>query len=169
MAESDRLEVGRILKAHGIRGEVVVEAVSNRSERFRPGSVLLAGERPLVVRTATVQGGPDAPGRPTRTRWIVAFEGVGDRNEAERMRGTVLSGEPLDAGDGEGELWVHELVGAEVVDQAGRALGRVTAVEANPASDLLVLDGRGLVPMVFVVEAAPGRVVVDPPPGLLDL
>jgi 16S rRNA processing protein RimM len=169
MAEPDRLEVGRILKAHGIRGEVVVEAVSNRSERFRPGSVLLAGERPLVVRTATVQGGPDAPGRPTRTRWIVAFEGVGDRNEAERMRGTVLSGEPLEAGgNDEGNLWVHELVGSEVVDRAGRPLGQVTAVEANPASDLLVVDGEGLVPMVFVVETAPGRVVIDPPPGLLD-
>ena len=167
MGKADRLEVGRIVKAHGIRGEVVVEAVTNRSERFRPGSVLFAGERPLVVRAASVQGGPDAPGRVTRSRWIVAFEGVSDRNEAERMRGTVLSGEPLD-GDDEGELWVHELVGAEVVDPAGRILGRVTAVEANPASDLLVLDGRGLVPMVFVVEAGAGRVVIDPPPGLLD-
>jgi 16S rRNA processing protein RimM len=145
----------------------VVEAVSNRPERFRPGSVLFAGERPLVVRTASVQGGPDAHGRAARSRWIVAFDAIPDRNEAERMRGTVLSGEPLD-GDDEGELWVHELVGAEVVDPAGRALGRVTAVEANPASDLLVIDSEGLVPMVFVVETGPGRVVVDPPPGLLD-
>jgi len=45
----------------------------------------------------------------------------------------------------------------------------VTAIEANPASDLLVLDGGGLVPMVFVVESQPGRVVIDPPDGLLDL
>ena len=167
MTEPGRLEVGRIVKAHGIRGEVVVEAVSNRSERFRPGSVLFAGEQPLVVRRASVQGGPDAPGRAARRRWIVAFDAIGERNEAERLRGTVLSGEPLDGGD-EGELWVHELVGAEVVDPAGRALGRVTAVEANPASDLLVVDGEGLVPMVFVIETAPGRVVIDPPPGLLD-
>jgi 16S rRNA processing protein RimM len=167
MGEAGRLEVGRVVKAHGIRGEVVVEAVTNRSERFRPGSVLYAGERPLVVRSASRQGGPEAPGRMTRSRWIVAFEGISDRNEAERMRGTLLSGEPLD-GDDDRELWVHELVGAEVVDPAGRTLGRVTAVEANPASDLLVLDGRGLVPMAFVVEAGPGRVVVDPPPGLLD-
>jgi 16S rRNA processing protein RimM len=169
MSDPGRLEVGRIVKAHGIRGEVVVEAVTNRPERFAPGSVLFAGDQPLVVRTASVQGGPEAPGRVTRSRWIVAFDGVPDRTEAERLRDTVLSGEPLDGGDEEGELWVHELVGAEVVDPAGRALGRVTAVEANPASDLLVLDGRGLVPMVFVVEAAPGRVVIDPPPGLLDL
>jgi 16S rRNA processing protein RimM len=170
----DRLEIGRIVKAHGIRGEVVVEAVSNRPERFSPGAVLYAGAGPggraLPVRRATPQGGPDAAGRMARPRWIVAFEGVEDRNEAERLRGTVLTGEPLargDAGDG-GDLWVHELVGSELFDPSGRVLGRVAAVEANPASDLLVLEDGGLVPMVFVVEAAAGRVVVDPPAGLLD-
>jgi 16S rRNA processing protein RimM len=172
VAAGDRLEIGRIVKAHGIRGEVVVEAVTNRSERFRPGAVLYAdpGERALPVRRATPQGGPDAAGRMARPRWIVAFEGVEDRNEAERLRGTVLTGDPLpldDHGDG-GELWVHELVGSELLDRAGRVLGRVAAVEANPASDLLVLEDGGLVPMVFVVEAAAGRVVVDPPAGLLD-
>ena len=164
----DRLEVGRIVKAHGIRGEVVVEAVTNRPERFTPGAVLYAGERALAVRRASPQGGPDPAGRITRARWIVGFEGVDDRNEAERLRDTVLSGEPLDHADDAGELWVHELVGSELLDSAGRVLGRVTAVEANPASDLLVVDSGALVPMVFVVEAAAGRVVVDPPPGLLD-
>jgi 16S rRNA processing protein RimM len=105
----------------------------------------------------------------TRQRFIVTFEGVEDRNQAETLRGTVLLGEPL-GGDGDDEqLWVHELVGAEVTDRCGKPLGRVTAVEANPASDLLVLEAGGLVPMVFVVEVAPGRVVIDPPEGLLDL
>ena len=169
MGESARLEVGRIVKAHGIRGEVVVEAVSNRPERFATGSVLFAGERALVIGRASPQGGPEAGGRMSRNRWIVAFEGILDRNQAETMRGMVLCGEPIEAADADGELWVHELVGSEVVDRSGRALGRVTAVEANPASDLLVLDGGGLVPMVFVVESEPGRVVIDPPDGLLDL
>ena len=165
---ADRLEVGRVVKAHGIRGEVVVEAVTNRPERFTPGAVLYAGERALAVRRASPQGGPDPAGRITRARWIVGFEGVDDRNEAERLRDTVLSGEPLDHADDAGELWVHELVGSELLDSAGRVLGRVTAVEANPASDLLVVDSGALVPMVFVVEATDGRVVVDPPAGLLD-
>ena len=167
MAE-DRLEVGRIVKAHGIRGEVVVEAVTNRPERFTSGAVLYADERALTVRRATPQGGPDPAGRMTRPRWIVSFEGVVDRNEAERLRSTVLTGEPLDHDDDPGELWVHELVGSELIDPAGRVLGRVAAVEANPASDLLVLESGHLVPIVFVVEAAAGRVVVDPPAGLLD-
>ena len=164
----DRLEVGRIVKAHGIRGEVIVEAVSNRPERFAPGAVLYAGEREFSVRRATVHGGPDPAGRMSRDRWIVSFEGIVDRNEAERLRGTVLTGEPLDRDDDTGELWVHELVGSELLDPAGRLLGRVAAVEANPASDLLVLEDGHLVPMVFIVEAAAGRVVVDPPAGLLD-
>jgi 16S rRNA processing protein RimM len=165
----DRLEVGRIVKAHGIRGEVVVEAVSNRPERFAPGAVLHAGEaRAFTVRRATPQGGPDPVGRVSRARWIVSFEGVDERNQAERLRGTVLSGDPLANDTGGDELWVHELVGSELVDPAGRVLGRVAAVEANPASDLLVLESGHLVPMVFVVEAGAGRVVVDPPAGLLD-
>lgn len=163
-----RLEVGRIVKAHGIRGEVVVEAVSNRPERFAAGAVLYAADRAFSVRRATVQGGPDPAGRMSRDRWIVSFAGVVDRNEAERLRGTVLTGEPLEHEDDPSELWVHELVGAEVFDGSGQGLGRVSAVEANPASDLLVLESGHLVPMVFVVESAPGRVVIDPPAGLLD-
>jgi 16S rRNA processing protein RimM len=104
----------------------------------------------------------------TRARWIVSFDGVDDRNEAERLRDTVLTGERLRHDDDAGELWVHELVGSELLDPAGRVLGRVAAVEPNPASDLLVLESGHLVPMVFIVEAAAGRVVVDPPAGLLD-
>ena len=77
----------------------------------------------------------------------------------------VLSAPPL---DDPAALWVHELVGAEVVDTAGLPLGTVDAVQANPASDLLVLAGGGLVPLRFVVAHEPGRVTVDPPPGLLD-
>ena len=166
---ADRLEVGRIVKAHGIRGEVVVEAVSNRPERFAAGSVLYAGERAMPVRRASPQGGPDPAGRMSRPRWIVSFDGVDDRTTAERLREVVLTGEPLDHDDhGSDELWVHELIGSEMYDPGGRLLGRITAVEANPASDLLVLETGHLVPMVFVVDAAAGRVVVDPPAGLLD-
>ncbi|MGH8992707.1 MAG: ribosome maturation factor RimM [Acidimicrobiia bacterium] len=170
MTDPHLLEVGRIVRAHGIRGEVIVEAVSNRPERFEAGSVLVDGARRFVVLRAGPHGGPDPAGRVSRSRWIVAFEGVADRNQAETLRGTVLLGEPLPGGDADDdEFWVHELVGAEVTDPSGNVLGRVAAVEANPASDLLVLEEGALVPMVFVVEVAPGRVVVDPPAGLFDL
>jgi ribosomal 30S subunit maturation factor RimM len=65
--------------------------------------------------------------------------------------------------------WVHDLIGAKVVDTGGAQVGVVEAVEANPASDLLVLADRRLIPLRFVVARQPGLLTVDPPPGLLEL
>jgi 16S rRNA processing protein RimM len=155
--ETSRLEVGRIGRAHGLRGEVSVTLSSERSERLEPGSVLHADGRRLVVVSA----------RPHSGRWLVFFEGIDDRTTAEGLLGAVLTGEALPSE--EGELWVHELIGAAARDPEGQPLGRVVAVEANPASDLLVLEGDVLVPMHFVVDQGPGFVVVDPPEGLLDV
>ena len=152
------LELGSVGRPHGVHGEVTVILRTDRPERTEPGAVLYAGDRKLVVASA----------RPHQGRWLVRFEGVGDRDAAEELRGATLVGEPLDD-PGEGRVWVHELVGAEARDVHGNVLGRVTAVEVNPAHDLLVLDERLLVPIVFVVDQEPGIVIVDPPDGLLDL
>jgi 16S rRNA processing protein RimM len=145
------LEVGRVVKPHGLAGEVIVELTTNRTERLVPGAVF--GD--LEVETA----------RPHQHRWIVRFAGVTSREGADALRGRVLSAEPIEDAD---TLWVHELIGADVVDGTGRHLGRVAAVEANPASDLLVLESGGLIPLTFVVEHAPEQVVVDIPEGLLE-
>jgi len=157
---TDLLEVGRVDRPHGIKGEVVVSLVTNRIERLSPGGELQANDSTLVVRRA----------RPFQGRWVVAFEGYEDRNAAEGLRGAVLLAEPLEDPD---ELWVHRLIGAEVVCSAGVARGTVSAVQANPASDLLVLDGGALVPLTFVdsVEGAgrSARIVVDAPAGLFEL
>ena len=87
---------------------------------------------------------------------------------ADELRGSELRAEPLDDPD---ELWVHELIGAQVIDQSGEARGEVTAVQANPASDLLVVDDEMLIPVVFVVDIDTGAntVNVDVPDGLFDL
>ena len=74
-----------------------------------------------------------------------------------------------EAVDDDTELWVHELIGTTVVDVAGIERGRCVAVIANPAADLLELEGGALVPVVFVVERTAERVVVDPPAGLFEL
>jgi 16S rRNA processing protein RimM len=102
---------------------------------------------------------------------LVCFEGVADRTAAEALQGRELTAAPLgdDVELAADEMWVHELVGAVVVDRSGAELGTVTAVEANPAHDLLVLSGGALVPMVFVVEQRAGTIVIDPPEGLFDL
>ncbi|HEV2758483.1 MAG TPA: ribosome maturation factor RimM [Acidimicrobiales bacterium] len=157
MTPEGMLEIGRIVKAHGIRGEVIVDLVTNRPDlRLAPGSVLSSDRGELEVLTST----------PHQNRWIVAFRGVEDRNTAETYRDTVLRAEPVEGDDD--TLWVHELIGSEVFDLEGRSYGPVESVEANPASDLLVLSGDRLVPLVFVKTRLPGRVVIDPPAGLLD-
>ena len=153
-----QLEIGRIGKAHGLRGEVVVEAISNRDERFLPGSVLYISGEPRPIATS----------RRHQNRWLVRFEGVDDRTAAQALRGIVVTGDPL--GDlPENEIWVHELVGVSVTDTAGNDLGKVVAVEANPAHDILVTDQGVLIPIVFVVEHGDGSAVVDLPEGLLQL
>jgi 16S rRNA processing protein RimM len=150
----DLLEVGRVAKAHGLRGEVVVALSTNRPERVATGTVLHADDGPLTI-TAS---------RPHQHRHIVRFAGVDTKEAADALHGQVLRAEPIEDPDA---LWVHELIGAIVVDQHGTEHGTVTSVELNPASDLLVLDGGGLVPLTFVVDQTDGRIRVDVPDGLL--
>jgi 16S rRNA processing protein RimM len=149
------LEIGRVTRPHGLRGEVVVDLTTDRLERLAPGTVLASDAGSLTVAAA----------RPHQRRWIVAFEGHTGREAADRLRGLALRAEALDDPDA---LWVHDLVGSEVVTVEGNVAGTCVAVVANPASDLLELDGGALVPVVFVVERVPGRVIVDPPEGLLE-
>lgn len=151
------LEVGLVKRAHGLRGEVVVSLITDRLERVAPGAMLMAGDRALEVEAS----------RPHQKHYIVSFAGVLSREDAEALQGTVLFAEPLDDPD---ELWVHDLIGASVRTTDGASVGVVDAVQANPASDLLVLDSGALVPVLFVVERRDdGTVVIDPPEGLLDL
>lgn len=151
------LEVGRVAKAHGLGGEVVVELWGEASLRLLPGSSLVTDDgRALEVVAA----------RPHQGRHLVRFAGIADRTAADGLRGRLLLAEPV---EDPGVLWVHQLVGAMVVTVEGRRLGRAVALEANPASDLLVLEGGGLVPLRFVTEVVPGeRVTVDVPEGLVE-
>lgn len=152
------LVVGRVDKAHGLRGEVVVSLITNRDERVAPGSVLrLDGP---VGRELTV-----LHSKPYQSRWLVAFDGVFDRDGSEEIAHRDLYAEPLDDPDA---LWVHEMVGKRVVDQDGTDRGAVTAVEANPASDLLVLESGALVPLNFVTETTDEIISVDVPDGLFE-
>jgi 16S rRNA processing protein RimM len=155
------LDVGRIDRPHGVEGDVVVTLTTTETARVAPGARLLAGDRTLTV----------VRSRPLKHRWVVEFEGCRSREGAEALAGTVLRAEPLDEDGDEDALWVHELVGAEVVDGDERAWGRVVAVVDNPASDLLELDSGALVPLTFVVGwiERPDRLRIDPPAGLADL
>jgi 16S rRNA processing protein RimM len=155
-AEGRALEVGRVAKAHGLRGQVLVDLWSDRTERLAPGSRLDSARGPLVVIASA----------PHQDRFIVSFEGVTTREAADRLHGVVLCAPPL---DDPSVIWIDQLFGAEVVDAAGVSRGTVVTVEANPASDLLVLDSGALVPLTFVTSVeANRRVVVDAPDGLFE-
>ncbi|MCG5444897.1 ribosome maturation factor RimM [Micromonospora sp. NIE79] len=112
-------------------------------------------------------------------RVLIAFEGIPDRNTAEALRGTLLVVDSADVTppDDPEEFHDHQLVGLAVVTPAGERLGEVARIDHAPSSDLLVLrrpEGRtALIPFVRAivseVDLAGGRVIVDPPAGLLDL
>ncbi len=161
-ASVEYLEVGRVGKAHGLKGEVVVTWVTNLiDDRTRPGSRFRATGGPVIGEEwLTI-----ASSRPHQDRWLIRFDGIDDRTAADRLRGIVLEAEPIDT---EGEVFVHELVDKVLVDQHGTEHGPVVALIANPASDLLELSDGRLVPLAFYRSHDGERVLVDVPPGLLD-
>lgn len=158
--------VGKVTKAHGLRGEVVVLVFSDNPDRFEPGSsMFLENGREVRVRASRPNGG----------RMLVAFEGVDDRNAAEALRGlTLVVPRSFLPELPEGEYWPHQLEGCVVVTESGRKLGAISDVVANRANDLwVVVDEAGaeiMVPaireVIVDVDIEAGRVLVRDIPGL---
>ena len=167
-----RLVVGRIGRAHGIRGDVTIDVRTDTpEERFFAGSVLETdrpGDEKLTVGSVRVHSG----------RLLLRFKGIADRTAAEELRGVTLFIDSDDLGPtgDPDEFHDHELIGLTAVTTGGDEIGTVDDV-LHHAQDVLVVAAPGgrevLVP--FVAELVPevdvpgGRIVLDPPPGLLDL
>jgi len=164
--------VGRVARAHGNRGEVIVNPETDFVDRrFRAGAELSArrGGRVERLRIASVRM---HAGRP-----VIAFEGVETMDDAEALAGVELR-VPVD--DLErlpaGMFYRHDLVGCRVETVAGTRVGEVTAVEGELGASRLVVSAEGgevLIPLAEAIcvriDIAARRVVVDPPDGLLDL
>jgi 16S rRNA processing protein RimM len=181
------LYIGRIVRPHGIRGEVIVQVrTDDPDERFVPGKVLVTDSGAVPSSTDPDPAAYQVPEQLTieevRThqgRLIVAFDGIHDRNVAEALREVMLCVDSAEVGPlaDPDEFHDHQLVGLTAVTPAGETLGEVARIDHAPASDLLVLrrpEGRtALVPFVKAivpeVDLAGGRVIVDPPEGLFDL
>ncbi|ONI70375.1 ribosome maturation factor RimM [Actinosynnema sp. ALI-1.44] len=165
--------VGRVAKAHGIRGELAVDVRTDSPEqRFAPGAVVAARLRdgtskPLTFATIRTHG----------ERLLVTFDEVPDRTAAESLRGALLLADTddLPPTDDPDEFYDHELEGLSAVLTDGTAVGVVREIVHSAAGELLAIDKDGrevLVPFVREivpeVDVAGRRVVLDPPEGLLD-
>lgn len=165
--------VGRVGRAHGVRGEVAVEVRTDEpARRFADGTELAtdpAAAGPLTVARSRWHG----------RRFLVAFAEVGDRGAAEELCGVrlLLAVDPAERPADPDEYYDRQLVGLAAHAPTGTRLGVVTEVVHLPGQDLLaVTDPNGnevLVPfvraIVVEVDVPAGRLVVDPPAGLLEL
>lgn len=157
--------VGKVTRAHGVRGEVSVLVLSEVPDRFADGAtVWLEDGRRLLVESS----------RENRGRLLVRFREVGDRATAEALRGSFLAiPESALPELSEGSWWPHQLEGSEVLTEEGRPLGRLVEVVLNPANDLWVTrdaDREVLIPalrdVIVSVDVVAKRVVVRDIPGL---
>jgi len=144
--EEPAVTVGRITKAHGVHGEVAIENRSDNPDRWVPGAVVFdEGGREFTVRSV----------RPHGSRLLVSFEGIDDRNDAERLAGVTLQvPESWLPELPEGSWWSYEATGCAVRTESGRTLGTVEEVLAYPAQDLWrVVDAEGVETLIPAVDA----------------
>jgi 16S rRNA processing protein RimM len=168
----DYAVVGRIARAHGNRGQVIVNPETDFvEERFRPGAVLhaLRGGRVERLRIASMRV---HLGRP-----IVGIDGVVTMNDAEALAGVELRVPMADLAPLPPAMYYrHDLVGCAVETTRGDRVGEVTKVEGDMGTSRLVVSGPGgevLIPIAqaicVVIDVAARRIVVDPPEGLLEV
>lgn len=167
------MAIGVIVGAHGLGGEVKIEVHTDYPERFAEGNTILMGVELLATRIAA--------SRPHKNLQLVRFHGIGNRSEAENLRGQWLFIADEDAAALEDDVyWIHDLVGMEVRDTAGRVLGTVHNVLQTGANDVYLIApaegiNRGreiLLPaiadVVQRVDPTHRLIVVDLMPGLLE-
>ncbi|MGX7824915.1 ribosome maturation factor RimM [Actinokineospora sp. 24-640] len=166
--------VGRVAKAHGIRGELTVDVrTDSPEERFALGASVDARFKDGTVRVLTI-----AAARWHSGRLLVRFEQVPDRDAAEAVRGALLLADQaaLPPPSDPDEYHDHELVGLAAVLGDGTVVGTIRDIEHTAGTDLLVVaraEGADvLVPFVSAivpeVDVPGGRVVLDPPEGLIE-
>jgi 16S rRNA processing protein RimM len=166
----DLVLVGRVARAHGNRGQVIVNLDTDfPDERFRIGAVLLVGPSGTA---RTIREVRFHHGRP-----VITLDGIETMNDAEALAGAELK-VPAAAGGRlpERTYYHYDLIGCEVADQSGQPIGAVTRVEGTMEMSRLVVagsHGEVLIPMVAEIcteiDVSGRRIVVNPPPGLLEL
>ena len=159
-----RVEIGVVSKAHGIRGEVV--AVPHDPESTVLGDleqVWIGGVRRAVVRARAVPPGA----------YLLAFEGITDRDAAAALRGALIEADRDDLDLDEDEVLLTDLIGLRCLRTDGTPWGEIVAIESGAMQDRLVVHHDGVERQLPVVDAfvlgidvEAGVVTVDPPEGL---
>ena len=175
ISNSTKLRVGRLLKAHGLKGAIKLELYTDSpNERFHKGAVLelqVPDTSPWFGKTVTV----------SELKWfntnaVLFLEGVSDRQGAESLiKAILLVEQPLDVSPAEPDAWYdHQLIGLKVV-RDGVEIGEIARVDHLPAQDLLAIklsDREVLLPFVgkFVpkVDVEAGLIEITPPGGLFE-
>ena len=173
MAEPELLVVGRILRPHGLAGEVSVEIQTAFPERFVAGETLIWRREGETQRTLTLRGA-----RPHGRRALLAFEGIVEVDAARPLLGGDLCVPAREAFPApEGFYYSHEIRGFACEDPQGRALGLAAGVAQTPAGPLLSVElpsgAVALVPfvdaMIVRIDREARKIVMSLPDGLLDL
>jgi 16S rRNA processing protein RimM len=170
----ETVAVGRVLRPHGIRGEVMVEVLSDVPARFRKGSRVQGVREGAPPVTLTV-----AAGRVHKTGAVVRFEGFEDRDQAEALRGLDLEVPRAEVPKApRGTYYQYELLGClcrDVSNDGGEELGKVVEVLEDGGGVMLIVEGEGRrVPVPFVkaflkrVDVARGRIDLALPEGFLE-
>lgn len=197
------LLVGVVVKPHGVRGEVSVEFLGDDPSRLSVGSRVFlklplrdarragAPSPPnsaddeiasLAYRHTDAESDRSKPydviveaSRRHKGRFILKVGGVSDRDAAEALRGAIITVRESDVRPRPGQVFIKDLYGLEVLDKAGRSLGRVVGVLTYPAQDVLEIEtSRGVVmlpnvpALVLEVDVGSGRIIVDPPEGVFE-
>lgn len=177
-AETGRLiELGRVVGAHGLRGEVRVTPHATSCPTLRTGlhvRLRLPDVAPQTLEIANVRTVQKA--RQHTPRLLLAFAGIDSRGEAESLRGaTLLVDEAALPKLGAREFYHYQLIGLAVETVTSERVGDIQEVLTTPAHDVLVVCNGSVEHLVPVVEDVVraidlprSRVVIDPPPGLLD-
>jgi 16S rRNA processing protein RimM len=169
------LAVGKIVKPHGLLGELAVFPLTENAARFEPDATLFLSPSPEGKRNllaVTVESS-----RLHQGRWLLTLDRIEDRTHAEQHVGSylVVPREEAEAARGEGEWFLHSLVGRTVLDESGNRIGEVLDVIESAAAPMLEIGAPGrarrLLPFVkeFVARVDEQEIVVTPPVGWEEL
>ena len=158
----ERVEIGGVARAHGIRGEVVIVTHDPDSDTLGTVETIYVAGTPRTIVGA----------RDTQRGWLVQLEGITTRNDAETLRGAKVEVDRAALALDEDDVLLHDLVGCKVVLTDGTPWGEVAAIDAGLGQDRLVIHDNGverLVPLVdeFLtnIDLEAGVITIDPPEG----